>query len=86
VTVPKYKRLQELKFSWVDEKKKELKLDTFKPQILSSFVRNKLINDVYFPLIGANLAKQLGTVGTDKRTDRMGMLLLVSPPDTEKRP
>ena len=80
VTVPKYKRLQELKYSWVDEKKKALKLDTFKPQILSSFVRNKLINDVYFPLIGANLAKQLGTAGADKRTDRMGMLLLVSPP------
>ncbi|WP_278351831.1 DNA repair ATPase [Chryseobacterium gleum] len=80
VTVPKYKRLQELKHSWVDEKKKALKLDTFKPQILSSFVRNKLINDVYFPLIGANLAKQLGTAGSGKRTDRMGMLLLVSPP------
>ncbi|MEJ5106244.1 DNA repair ATPase [Chryseobacterium sp. MYb328] len=80
VTVPKYKRLQELKYSWVNEKKKALKLDTFQPQILSSFVRNKLINDVYFPLIGANLAKQLGTVGSDKRTDRMGMLLLVSPP------
>lgn len=80
VTVPKYKRLQELKYSWVDEKKKALKLDTFKPQILSSFVRNKLINDVYFPLIGANLSKQLGTAGSDKRTDRMGMLLLVSPP------
>lgn len=80
VTVPKYKRLQELKYNWVDEKKKALKLDTFKPQVLSSFVRNKLINDVYFPLIGANLAKQLGTAGSDKRTDRMGMLLLVSPP------
>lgn len=80
VTVPKYKQLQELKYNWVDEKKKALKLDTFKPQILSSFVRNKLINDVYFPLIGANLAKQLGTAGSDKRTDRMGMLLLVSPP------
>ncbi|AZB09450.1 AAA family ATPase [Chryseobacterium sp. G0162] len=80
VTVPKYKRLQELKYSWVSEKKKALKLDTFQPQILSSFVRNKLINDVYFPLIGANLSKQLGTVGSDKRTDRMGMLLLVSPP------
>ena len=48
VTVPKYKRLQELKYSWVSEKKKALKLDTFQPQILSSFVRNKLINDVYF--------------------------------------
>lgn len=78
--VPKYKRLQELKYSWVAEKKRSLKLDTFQPQILSSFVRNKLINNVYFPLIGANLAKQLGTAGTDKRTDRMGMLLLVSPP------
>ncbi|KAB1228839.1 DNA repair ATPase [Chryseobacterium viscerum] len=80
VTVPKYKQLQELKYKWVSDKKKALKLDTFKTQVLSSFVRNKLINDVYFPLIGANLAKQLGTAGSDKRTDRMGMLLLVSPP------
>jgi len=64
----------------VNDKKKALKIDTFKSQVLSSFVRNRLINDVYFPLIGVNLAKQLGTVGNDKRTDRMGMLLLVSPP------
>lgn len=80
VVVPKYKQLQELKAKWVSNKKKSLKIDTFKSQVLSSFVRNKLISDVYFPLIGANLAKQLGTVGNDKRTDRMGMLLLVSPP------
>ncbi|AZA81317.1 AAA family ATPase [Chryseobacterium lactis] len=79
-TVPKYRHLQELKYGWINEKKKALKLDTFQPQVLSSFVRNKLINNVYFPLIGANLAKQLGTAGSDKRTDRMGMLLLVSPP------
>ncbi|WP_326983949.1 DNA repair ATPase [Chryseobacterium sp. MYb264] len=80
VTVPKYKKLQELKSSWVSSKKKSLKLETFQSQVLSSFVRNKLISEVYFPLIGANLAKQLGTVGNDKRTDRMGMLLLISPP------
>lgn len=80
VIVPQYKRLQELKYNWISEKKKEMKLNTFQPQVLSSFVRNRLINDVYFPLIGANLAKQLGTVGSEKRTDRMGMLLLVSPP------
>lgn len=80
VVVPKYKQFQELKAKWVNDKKKALKIDTFKSQVLSSFVRNRLINDVYFPLIGANLAKQLGTVGNDKRTDRMGMLLLVSPP------
>lgn len=79
-TVLKYKQLQELKSTWITDKKKSLKIDTFKSQVLSSFVRNKLISDVYFPLIGANLAKQLGTVGNDKRTDRMGMLLLISPP------
>jgi hypothetical protein len=48
--------------------------------VLSSFVRNKLIDQVYLPLFGDNLAKQLGTVGDTKRTDRMGMLLLISPP------
>lgn len=48
--------------------------------MLSSFVRNKLIDTVYFPLIGNNLAKQIGTAGENKRTDLMGLLLLVSPP------
>ena len=35
---------------------------------------------MYLPLIGANLAKQIGTAGETKRTDLMGMLLLLSPP------
>ena len=61
-------------------KKEFLKLEEFKPKVLSSFVRNKLIDQVYLPLFGDNLAKQLGTVGDSKRTDRMGMLLLISPP------
>jgi len=77
---PAFLALQQLKKQWVDAKKKELKLHTFTSQVLTSFVRNKLINDVYFPLIGANLAKQIGAIGDNKRTDRMGMLLLVSPP------
>ncbi|WP_410961481.1 AAA family ATPase, partial [Salmonella sp. SAL4457] len=46
----------------------------------SSFVRNKLINDVYLGVIGDNLAKQMGTVGENKRTDLMGLLMLISPP------
>ena len=58
----------------------ELRLEEFRPRVLSSFVRNKLIDEVYLPLIGANLAKQIGTAGADKRTDLMGLLLLVSPP------
>ncbi len=63
-----------------ENQKKYLKLDEFKPKVLSSFVRNKLIDQVYLPLFGDNLSKQLGTVGENKRTDRMGMLLLISPP------
>jgi MoxR-like ATPase len=47
---------------------------------LTSFVRNRLIDQVYLPLVGANLAKQLGAAGAQKRTDQMGLLLLVSPP------
>ena len=39
-----------------------------------------MLDEVYLPLIGDNLAKQMGAAGEDKRTDRMGLLLLISPP------
>lgn len=80
VVLPLYQRYQQLKKECIAQKRKELRLAEFKPRILSSFVRNKLINQVYLPLIGDNLAKQIGVVGEDKRTDLMGLLLLVSPP------
>lgn len=64
----------------LDQARHKLRLEELKPKVLSSFVRNRLIDEVYLPLIGANLAKQLGVAGETKRTDRMGMLLLVSPP------
>ena len=57
-----------------------MKLDEFKPRVLTSFVRNRLLDEVYLPLIGDNLAKQMGASGDQKRTDRMGLLLLISPP------
>ena len=60
--------------------KNELRLNEFLPKVLTSFVRNKLIDQVYLPLFGDNLAKQLGAAGDNTRTDRSGMLLLVSPP------
>ncbi len=66
--------------SLLEEARVKLRLDELKPKVLSSFVRNRLIDEVYLPLIGANLAKQLGVAGENKRTDRMGLLLLVSPP------
>ncbi|UJP66062.1 DNA repair ATPase [Mongoliitalea daihaiensis] len=77
---PRFQQLQELKHHLILEKKKALRLHEFQTQVLTSFVRNKLINQVYFPLIGQNFSKQLGVSGQDKRTDRSGMLLLISPP------
>ena len=80
VCVPNFSEFSKEKESLVEKYKKTLKLNELKPKVLTSFVRNKLINEVYLPLIGANLSKQLGTAGENKRTARMGMLLLVSPP------
>ncbi len=70
----------DLKKELIDSFEDSLRLNEFKPRVLSSFVRNKLIDKVYLPIIGDNLAKQMGTAGEGKRTDLMGMLLLISPP------
>ncbi|WP_426060969.1 DNA repair ATPase [Hymenobacter sp. B1770] len=78
--VPLFEAFGALKKELLARFSEELRLNEFRPRVLSSFVRNKLIDEVYLPLIGANLAKQIGTAGADKRTDLMGLLLLVSPP------
>ncbi|KGJ91460.1 DNA repair ATPase [Colwellia psychrerythraea] len=78
--VPAFKQFHQKKQSVLEEQRKRLRLEEFKPSALSSFVRNKLINDVYFPIIGTNLAKQIGAAGNNKRSDLMGLLLLISPP------
>lgn len=78
--VPAYQQFRQARHQLIAEKKQALRLQEFEPKVLSSFVRNKLINEVYLPLIGNNLARQLGTAGETRRTDRSGMLLLVSPP------
>ena len=78
--VPLFNQFSQLKKAMTEAYSEALRLQEFKPRILSSFVRNQLIDQVYLPLIGANLAKQIGTVGENKRTDLMGMLLLISPP------
>jgi hypothetical protein len=80
VELPKYEQYVELKKELIQNFKHDLRLEEFKPRVLSSFVRNKLIDEVYLPMIGDNLAKQIGVVGENKRTDLMGMLLLISPP------
>ncbi|WP_330300121.1 DNA repair ATPase [Streptomyces sp. NBC_00503] len=57
-----------------------LRLEDYRAKVLSSFVRGRLVDEVCLPLIGDNLAKQLGTTGEGRRTDSNGLLLLVSPP------
>lgn len=76
----RFRAFRQLKASIVEREKRRLRMSEFTPRVLTSFVRNQLIDKVYLPLVGANLAKQLGSVGEKKRTDLMGMLLLVSPP------
>lgn len=78
--VPMFLQLGAVKKALSERYRHALRLDEFQPKVLSSFVRNKLIDEVYLPLFGDNLAKQIGAVGDTKRTDRQGMLLLISPP------
>ncbi|MDB6155707.1 MAG: ATPase, partial [Chthoniobacteraceae bacterium] len=78
--VPAFECYQRLKKQHIEEARVRLQLENFKPKVLTSFVRNRLIDSAYLGLIGDNLAKQIGTAGDTKRTDRMGLLLLVSPP------
>ena len=78
--VPAFERFQAMKKLFVEQARARLRLDGFKPKVLSSFVRSQLIDSVYLPLVGDNFAKQIGAAGDVKRTDRMGLLLLLSPP------
>jgi hypothetical protein len=78
--VPRFEAYHRIKGHLLDEERKRLRLEEFKPRVLSSFVRNQLTDRVYLPMVGDNLAKQIGAAGAAKRTDLMGLLLLISPP------
>ncbi len=78
--VPAFDAFTKLKQELSEQRRTTLRLNEFKAGVLSSFVRNRLLDQVYLPLIGANLAKQLGAAGDNTRTDRMGLLMLISPP------
>jgi hypothetical protein len=78
--LPRFAALRSAKHRLLVQADQQLKTDDFKPKVLTSFVRNKLLDDVYLPIIGDNLAKQIGAAGEGKRSDRMGLLLLISPP------
>ncbi|MEU5939137.1 DNA repair ATPase [Micromonospora sp. NPDC047548] len=78
--VPAYRDYQRRRNALVAAERDRLRLEEYRPRVLSSFVRNRLLDEVYLPLIGDNLARQLGATGDAKRVDQMGLLLLISPP------
>ncbi|GAA3460855.1 DNA repair ATPase [Saccharothrix longispora] len=78
--VPAFRAYQRHRTEVVARERERLRLDEHRPKVMGAFVRNRLLDEVYLPLIGDNLAKQLGAAGDGKRTDQMGLLLLISPP------
>ena len=78
--VPGFERYQALRHRIAARERDALRLSEFRARPLSSFVRNRLINEVYLAVIGDNLAKQMGTAGEGKRSDLMGLLMMISPP------
>ena len=78
--LPRFDAMRAAKQAAIERSRAVWRIDQLKPDVLSSFVRNRLIDEVHLPLVGDNFAKQLGTAGDDQRTDRMGLLLLISPP------
>ena len=80
VRVPAYRDYRTKRAELIERENFRLRPEELRPRVMTSFVRNQLISDVYLPLIGDNLAKQIGAAGAAKRTDLMGLLLLISPP------
>lgn len=78
--VPAFRAYQRRRTALVDAERARLRLDDHRPRVMSAFVRNRLVDEVYLPLVGDSLAKQLGTTGDGRRTDTGGLLLLLSPP------
>ena len=73
--LPRFARFSATRRSVLTRWRDELGVDGLRPKVLSSFVRNRLVDDVLLPLAGENLARQLGLNGAAQ-----GLLLLVSPP------
>ena len=70
--VPAYRAYQRHRGSVLDAERGRLALDGYRARPPAGFVRNRLLDEVYLPLVGDSLAKQFGTAG--------GLLMLMSPP------
>ncbi|MFJ9564721.1 DNA repair ATPase [Streptomyces fuscichromogenes] len=78
--VPAFRAFQRRRADVLTAERARLRLDDHRPRPLAGFVRNQLIDQVFLPLVGDNLAQQLGTVDSTGPADRSGLLLLLSPP------
>ena len=78
--VPGHRAWSALRQSITDEARDALRIDELRARPLSSFVRNRLVDEAYLPIVGDNLAKQIGTVGEGRRSDLNGLLMMISPP------
>ncbi|WP_149180993.1 DNA repair ATPase [Streptomyces sp. TRM49041] len=72
-TAPAYRAYQRRRAALVAAERDRLALDTYRPRAMASFVRGRLVDEVYLPLVGDSLDKQMGP-------GSHGLLLLISPP------
>ncbi len=80
VRVPAHRAYTRRRNVLLDAERTRMRLAAHRPRVMPAFVRNRLLDEVYLPLIGDNFAKQLGTADEARRTDSQGLLLLLSPP------
>lgn len=71
----RFRRFAEVRQRVLAAERARLEIDQLRPKVLTSFVRNRLVDEVYLPLIGDNFARQLGLNGAAQ-----GLLMLISPP------
>jgi hypothetical protein len=70
--LPAYTAYRRRRTELLGAERDRLALDAHRPRPLPGFVRNRLLDEVYLPLVGDSLAKQFGPDG--------GLLMLMSPP------
>ncbi|MEM9035066.1 MAG: DNA repair ATPase [Actinomycetota bacterium] len=70
---------QEARKAVVEEVRAAVDLDEHRPKVMAGFVRNRLIDRALLPLVGTNLARQIGAVDATDLA-RSGLLVLTSPP------
>ncbi|WP_258177236.1 DNA repair ATPase [Streptomyces solincola] len=76
---PGFRAYQRRRAALLEAERRRLRLEDHRPRPLPGFVRGRLVDEVYLPLVGGSLAGQLGTAGRE-RTGSGGLLLLLSPP------